>query len=129
MWAVGFALFVLGIVFVIVAPINRSCSAQTEGVLCDIRTRYNSSGLLPPMYIYAYRVNGTDYQIKSTVLSSQTINAGDHCTIWYDPKKPEDAQPFRYGSDRVYRIILILGIVMIPLGIFLTLLGAVRQSM
>ena len=35
MWAIGFGLFLLGIIFMIVAPINkrknRRCSAQTQG--------------------------------------------------------------------------------------------------
>ena len=109
-------MFVLGLVFVIVAPINRRknarCSAQTEGV---------SAG---HMYIYSYIVNGIEYQTKSTICSPQIRKVGDSCTVWYNPKKPEDAQPFRYESAKVYNIILIIGIVMILLGIVLTVAGA-----
>ena len=45
MWIAGFALFLLGVVFVIVAPINKKrnarCSAQTQGTLADIRRRHH----------------------------------------------------------------------------------------
>ncbi len=127
MWAVGFALFVLGIVFLISYPIskrkNARCSAQTEGVLSDsIRTR-NSNGDIRRTYVYSYRVDGIDYQIKSTALNPDVSEIGDSCTIWYNPKKPKDAQPFHYESNRVYRTILIVGIVLTLLGIILTMAG------
>ena len=127
MWIAGFALFVLGLVFIIVAPINKKknarCSGQTEGILYDIQQRYNSNGILPPMHVYTYRVDGIEYQIKSTAHNAQVKAIGDICTIWYNPKKPEDAQPFRYSSGKVYTIILIIGIVMVLVGFFLTVIG------
>ena len=128
MWIVGFSMFILGLVFVIVAPINRRknarCSAQTEGVLRDILGKRSSRSSAGHMYIYSYIVNGIEYQTKSTICSPQIRKVGDSCTIWYNPKKPEDAQPFRYESAKVYNIILILGIVMVLLGIVLTVAGA-----
>ncbi|MBR6408155.1 MAG: DUF3592 domain-containing protein [Clostridia bacterium] len=130
MWIAGFALFVLGLVFVIVAPINMRknsrCSEQTQGTLSDIRARYNSNGRLPDMYVYSYSVDGVEYQIKSTILSKQANRVGDACTIWYDPKKPKKAQPFHYESAKVYKILLIVGIVMIPLGLVLIGAGAAQ---
>lgn len=48
---------------------------------------------------------------------------GDSCTIWYNPAKPKDAQPFHYESNKVYRIILVVGIVLTLLGIILTMVG------
>ena len=129
-------MFVLGLVFVIVAPINRRknarcsaqtegvCSAQTEGVLRNISGKRSSRSSAGHMYIYSYIVNGIEYQTKSTICSPQIRKVGDSCTIWYNPKKPEDAQPFRYESAKVYNIILILGIVMVLLGIVLTVAGA-----
>ena len=54
---------------------------------------------------------------------------GDNCTIWYDPSKPDYAQPFRYESNKVYNIILIIGIAMVLLGIFLTMFGLVKASL
>ena len=119
----GFAIFVMGIIFVIVAPINRRSnmrrSEQAQGVLTDIGKRYNSRGYVGDTYLYLYYVDGTEYKIKSTVCSKEAHNVGDSCTIWYNPKKPKDAQPFHYGSGKVYRIILIIGIAMIPLGFFM----------
>jgi len=96
MWVLGFALFVLGIVFVIVAPINRRkntrCSVQTQGMLINVLKRANSKGSLPSMYVYSYCVNGIEYQIKSTIRSSQIKAVGDECIIWYNPKKPKELQ-------------------------------------
>ena len=129
----GFALFVLGIIFVIVAPINKRknarCSEQTEGTLTGVRRRSNSNGTAGHTYVYSYRVDGIEYQIKSTIRSSQANATGDRCTIWYNPKKPEEAQPFHYDSMKVYNIILILGIVMIPAGLIMTLIGLVLKSL
>ena len=133
MWIAGFALFVLGIIFIIVAPLNKRkhtrCSMETEGTLSDIQERYNSSGRLPSMYVYSYSVNGVEYQIKSTILGKQAKEVGNHCTIWYNPKKPKGAQPFRYGSTKVYTIILIVGIAMAVLGFFLIGFGIAQQRM
>ncbi len=133
MWAIGFAIFVLGLIFVIVAPINKRkntrCSAQTQGMMTDIIKRRNSDGPLPSMYVYSYSVNGVEYQIKSTIRSTEADDIGDQCTIWYNPKKPKNAQPFHYGSTKVYNIILVIGIVMVLLGIVLTMYGAAQSSM
>ncbi len=127
MGAAGFALFLLGICFVITAQIhkkkNARCSEQAKGMLVDIKRRYNSEGNLPDMYYYSYFVDGEEYQIKSTVRASGVHAVGEECTIWYNPKKLQDAQPFHYASSKVYRIILIAGIVMILAGIVLFLAG------
>ena len=128
MWYAGLALFLLGIIFIIVAPINKKknsrCSAQTQGTLVDIRRRKHGF-----WYFYSYDVDGTGYQLKSTVCSPDTNEVGETCTIWYNPAKPEDAQPFRYDTNKVYNIILIIGIIALLLGIFLILYGAVKQSL
>lgn len=127
MWTIGFALFVLGITFLISYPIskrkNARCSAQTRGTLSDsIRTR-NSNGDIRRTDVYSYRVDGVDYQIRSTALNPDVSEIGDSCTIWYNPAKPKDAQPFHYESNKVYRIILVVGIVLTLLGIILTMVG------
>lgn len=128
----GFALFVLGLILVIIAPINRKknarCSEQTEGILKKILERENSDGPLPDMYVYSYEVNGTEYEIRSTIRGKEAHATGDSCTIWYNPAKPKDAQPFRYESGKIYTIILLIGIGLILLGILLTLLGLGRPS-
>lgn len=71
----------------------------------------------------SYRVDGVDYQIRSTALNPDVSEIGDSCTIWYNPAKPKDAQPFHYESNKVYRIILVVGIVLTLLGIILTMVG------
>ena len=133
MWVIGFALFVLGIIFVIVAPINRKknarCSAQAQGTLVYIRTHRRSNGTYGHTYYYTYNVDGTEYSLKSVNCSKEAEKEGDPCTIWYDPKKPERAQPFHYESDKIYKWILILGIVLIPVGLILIMVGAAAQSM
>ena len=129
----GLALFILGLIFVIVAPINKRknarCSAQTEGRLRDAWIRSHPDGAAGHSYVYSYSVNGVEYQIRSTIRTSQANGPEDTCTIWYNPNKPEEAQPFHYDSVKVYNIILILGIVLIPSGLILSLVGLVLQSM
>ena len=124
----GFALFLMGVVFIIVAPINKKknarCSAQAQGTMTDIRRRKHGYWCF-----YSYEVNGTGYTVKSPNCSPEANEIGDNCTIWYDPSKPETAQPFRYGSNEVYNIILIIGIAMVLLGIFLTMFGLVKPSL
>lgn len=123
----GFSLFLLGIIFMIVAPINKRknqrCSAQTDGTLIKRIEREDSDGPLPDMYVYSYYVDGIEYQHKSTVINKQVIKIGDHCTIWYNPKKPKQAQAFHYDSNKVYKIILLSGIAMVVLGLILLVLG------
>ena len=75
------------------------------------------------MHIYSYSVDGIEYKLKSTVRSPETDKVGDRGTIWYNPKKPKDAQSFRYESDKVYKIIFILGIMMGVLGMVLFVAG------
>lgn len=127
MWAMGFGLFLLGLIFMIVAPINRRknkrCSAQAQGTLLKIRKRRNSDGPISDMYIYSYYVDGIEYKLKSTIRSPETYNVGDVGTIWYNPEKPKEAQTFRYGADRVYKILFIIGIAMMLLGLVLFAAG------
>ena len=127
MWVAGFSLFLLGLIIMIVAPINRRknkrCSAQTQGTLLKILKRRNSNGPISDMYVYSYYVDGIEYKLKSTVRSPETHEAGDTGTIWYNPKKPKDAQTFRYSSDRVYKILFFIGIAMLLVGIILFVVG------
>ena len=122
---IGFMLFVLGIIFIIVAPINRKknsrCSAKAQGRLLEVRKREHGH-----TYIYSYSVNGTGYQIKSVNRSPEANNVGDSCTIWYDPAKPQAAQPFHYESGKIYTVILIIGIALILLGLLLLVIGVAR---
>ena len=124
----GFAIFFIGAVLVICYPINKRknarCTAQTQGVLKEIRARYNSSGSIKDMHVYSYQVNGIEYRLKTLDHSLQVSGIGDSCTIWYNPAKPKDAQAFR-GSDKYLRIFLIIGIVFTLLGIVLFILGLV----
>lgn len=127
----GFALFVLGIVFLIVSPINRRknkrCTMQAQGVLSEVLERENSDGPLPDMYVYSYRVGGIEYHLKTTDRSPQIGKVGDACIIWYNPAKPGDAQAFHYSSEKVFKLLLLIGVAMVLLGIFLLCFGFVRQ--
>ena len=124
----GLFVFLLGLILVIVAPINKRkntrCSAEANGTLSDIRRKINSKGHRTTYYTYTYFVDGIEYKIKSTILSSQAHKTGESCTIWYNPKKPKVAQPFHYESTKIYNIIIIFGAVMIPLGIVLLAISA-----
>lgn len=126
----GFVVFFIGFVLIICYPINKRknarCTAQTQGVFVGVRGRYNSKGRLKDMHIYSYQVDGVEYHLKTLDHNLQVRKVGDHCTIWYNPAKPEDAQAFR-GSDKYLKILLIIGIVMFLLGILLTWIGFVQQ--
>jgi uncharacterized membrane protein len=128
MFVAGFALFLLGIIFVICYPINKRknkrCSEQVQGTLVDIRRHRNSQGNVSHSYVYSYAVQDVEYRITSTIISKEAHNVGDTCTIWYNPKKPKDAQPFHYGSNKPYTIVLIIGIAMILLGFVLFVIGS-----
>ena len=123
----GFALFVLGLVFLIVAPINKRknsrCSAQTQGTLKDIWKRRRSNGPDTKTYVYTYSVDGVEYRISSSTRGKGASQVGDSCTIWYNPKKPKEAQPFHYESAKAYRIVFVIGIVLVLVGIVLTVVG------
>lgn len=117
MFAAGLFLFLLGIILVIVAPIgkhkNNRCKAQTEGTLINIRERHNSKGRLASMKTYSYTVNGKQYLLNSTAINPNAAGVGDQCPIWYNPKKPEDALEYRYKSNKLFNILLIVGILLI----------------
>jgi hypothetical protein len=123
MWAIALMLFLLGIIFMIIAPINkrknRRCSAQTQGRLMKRFETENSNSRTGHAYIYSYSVDGIEYKLRSTVRCPETDKVGDTGTIWYNPKNPKDAQTFRYESDKVYKIIFLIGVVMLLLGLIL----------
>ena len=122
----GFMLFVLGIVFVIVAPINKKknarCSMQTQGALSDIRIRFDSEGTKKSKHVYTYSVDGVEYKLETVDHSLEVNDIGDSCTIWYNPKKPQDAQAFR-GSDKYLKILLYAGLAAVLLGTVLIVAG------
>lgn len=130
----GIALFLfgLGVILVIVAPIgkkkNKRCSAQTEGTLIDIRERYNSDGRLPSMQIYSYSVDGIEYQLKSTAINPNANKVGDRCPIWYDPAKPKDALEYKYNTNKLFNILLVIGIVSILASLILPFVGFAMQT-
>ena len=108
-------LIFVGFILIISYPINKKknarCTAQTQGMLRDIRRRYDSDGRRKSKHVYSYQVDGVEYLLETLDHSLEVENIGDVCTIWYNPAKPQDAQAFR-GSDTYLKIILIIGIVM-----------------
>lgn len=126
----GFMVFCIGIILIICYPYNKKknarCSAQTQGMLTDIRRRYSSKGVNKSMHVYSYNVNGVTYQLETIDHSLQVNDIGDTCPIWYNPAKPQDAQAFR-GSDKYLKIILLVGIGLVLLGLILTWIGFVQQ--
>lgn len=130
MLVVGFVCFFVGFVLIICYPINKSknarCTAQTQGVLSEVRKRYNSKGNLKDMHVYTYHVNGVQYNFRTLDHSLQVSKVGDVCTIWYNPARPGDAQAFR-GTEKYLKTILIVGIGLLWLGIILTIVGFYQQ--
>lgn len=122
MGVVGFSLFVLGIILIISYAAskkkNARCSAQTQGTLIDVFETENSNGSTGHSFTYSYTVDGVEYKLKSNAYT-EASNVGDTLTIWYNPKKPKDAQPFHYETMKVYKAILFAGIASILIGIVL----------
>ena len=125
-FGLGLFLFLLGLILVIVAPIgkhkNKRCSAQTQGVLVRLQSRRNSKGVLSTMKYYTYTVDGIEYQFKSTAINPHANRVGDQCPIWYNPKKPQIALEHRYGSNKLFNILIIVGIVMLLSPIWLSII-------
>ncbi len=123
MWIVALFLFGLGVILVIAAPIskkkNNRCSATTQGTIVKEFETENSENMTGKAYVYSYNVEGIEYQITSTAQVKGVGGIGSECTIWYNPKKPKDAQPFHYESSKVFTIILIVGIVLLVIGLIL----------
>jgi hypothetical protein len=122
----AFVVFVVGLILIICYPINKSknkrCSEQTEGILMNILHHSSDEGVPKSMHIYSYRVDGVEYQLRTLDHSPDAHQIGDHCTIWYNPRKPKDAQAFR-GSDKYLKTILYVGLGLVLLGIVLTFVG------
>lgn len=130
-FASGLFLFLLGLILVIVAPIgkhkNKRCSVQTQGVLREIRVRHNSRGNQPNLKIYSYTVDGIEYQLKSTAINPHASRVGDQCPIWYNPKNPKDALEYQYASNKLFNILIIVGIVMLLSPIWLSIIYMALQ--
>ena len=129
MWAVGLTLFLLGIIFIILYPIakgkNDRCSEETQGVLRQVIENRSHKEVAKDLHVYSYTVDGKDYVIETRDYSlNENIEVGESCTIWYNPKKPEEAMPFHYESNRLFRALLILGIIFVPVGLILIFVGA-----
>ena len=128
MGVIGFCLFVIGLCFIISYPINKRknsrCTAQTQGELVSVIERENSEGPTKDLHVYSYRVNEIEYQFKTLEHSMEADRAGDSCTIWYDPAKPEHAQAYR-ASVKYLKSLLIIGIIMLILGVVLPFVGLI----
>lgn len=123
----GFSMFLLGLILVIVAPIgkrkNKRCSAQTQGTLINIGD-IDSGGVS----VYSYSVDGVEYKLKSRAYNPNAGNVGESCTIWYNPKKPKDALEYRCKSNKLFNILLIIGIVLLLSPIIMAVLFAALQT-
>lgn len=123
----GFGLFLIGVIILLCYPgirkKNTRCSAAAQGILADVRTRFNSKGRLPDLHVYSYWVDGIEYRLNSTSYNKEANAVGDPCTIWYNPKKPEEAQEFHYETAKSLRYVLFIGIGMIALSFTLTFFG------
>ncbi len=130
MMLAGVVALFIGVILIICYPINKKknarCSMQAQGVLRGIVERHDSDGSLKDAHVYSYNVNGVEYQLQTTDHNLEVHQAGDTCTIWYNPANPQDAQAFR-GSDKYLKILLIIGIVMTLLGFLFICVGFVQQ--
>ena len=125
----GIVVLFIGFTLIISYPINRKknarCTQQTQGVLEEVRRRYNSKGSLKSMHVYSYQVAGVDYQLATLDYSPEAKRPGDQCTIWYNPAKPQDAQAYR-ASDKYLKLLLVIGIALLVVGIVIIFVGLIR---
>ncbi len=128
----GFSLLVIGLLFMVGCANGRKknarCSAQTESVLTKVFDTENAAGSTGRAYLYSYTVGGVAFQLRTGVRSPQTKDAGDSCSVWYNPAKPKDAQVFHYESEKQFRLFLIIGTVLILPGIVLICFGLARSA-
>ena len=112
---------ILIIVFSILKRKSDRCSEQIKGQLIEIIQNDIDSGG-GSTYVYSYNINGKNYKLKT--ISSRKIKneVGDDATIWYNPKNPMDALAVRY-SNKIYSILIAIGIVMVLLPIVLFCIG------
>ncbi len=124
--------FLLGLILIISGAVNKRknkrCSAQTQGRWIGTVTRSNSQGSLPSASVYSYYVDGVEYKIKSTAINKNVRHVGDTCPIWYNPKKPKEAQEFHYEKNKTYTIILLVGIGLILLSFVVPFIGIAIQA-
>lgn len=80
------------------------------------------------MKTYSYSVDGIEYQLKSTAINPHAGKVGNQCPIWYDPKKPSVATEHRYGSNKLFNILLIIGILLLLSPIILAVISAALGS-
>lgn len=84
--------------------------------------REDAQGPLPEFRVFSYTVDGVEYNLKTGERSKEASSIGESCTIWYNPKKPQDAEVFR-GSDEYLKKLLIIGIVLVLVGIVMFFIG------
>ena len=97
-------------------------AACRHRALSDIRIRFDSEGMKKSKHVYTYSVDGVEYKLETVDHSLEVNDIGDSCTIWYNPKKPQDTQAFR-GSDKYLKILLYAGLAAVLLGIVLIVAG------
>jgi len=125
----GVMLFFIGIIIMICYPINKKkntrCTAQTQGILTNIRRRVSTKGPRKSIHVYSYQVDGTEYHLETVEHSPEVSDVGDACTIWYNPRKPKDAQAYR-PSDKYLKILLYVGLGLFLLGIILIVMPFIQ---
>jgi len=124
MAVIGLTAALLGVILIIVYFAVKSqqtrCSAQTQGTLEEIgRAGDNDRSV----YSYAYRVDGIDYRLRSYDRCPDTHEVGDVGVIWYNPRKPKEAIAYRLQSYTYLKILLYVGIPLIPIGLLLGVAG------
>lgn len=125
MWAIGLAILLSGIILLVLCPVlkgnNKRCSGQSQGKVEEIRET-NMDGSARDFYIYSYTVGGVVYTLETYEKSPQANNVGDECIIFYNPAKPKEAHA-ALASKTLMRALLISGIVMVPVGLIMILIG------
>ncbi len=133
MAVLGFVLFVLGLIFLIYAPIhalqNKRRSEEVIGKISFVKeVLQKNSTLAHPMYDYFFTVEYVLDGITHTTHSNRQAlrkNVGDEVTVCYNPKKPDDSHVKEFHGATT-KPIVIAGLIILALGLILFVIGVIK---
>ena len=128
----GFVLFILGIIFLIYAPIharqNKRRTASVPGNITYVKeVRQSNSSIGNPMYDYFFTVDFVVDGVTHTTHSKRQAirkEVGEEVTIKYNPAKPDDCHINEFHGETT-KPIVIVGLVVTAVGLILFVAGLI----
>ena len=125
--ALGFALLILGICLLILAPVqasqNKRRSVETAGNISEVRSRRVRKKGTTYSIDFAYTADGVRQELKKVKWPLAPDETKEY-TICYNPAKPKDAhvKEFRTSNPKVY---LTIGLILTAAAVLLLVAGIV----